>query len=143
MPTLNDMITTRAKRYMRKKLIEEIDEETPLYRIYRLCEQHNTNGYKFIIRCLNSEPMEKLNKLKEKFIRNEEGSKALAYKDVNPDLNVHRIYTTKDYVQEWKRINFTRFRLGSHNLKIETGRWARIDRAERLCECGEVQDEFM
>jgi len=86
--------------------------------------------------------MENLNNLKEKFIRIEEGSKALAYKDVNPDLNVHRIYTTKDYVQEWKRINFTRFRLGSHNLKIETGRWARIDREERLCECGEVQDEL-
>ena len=37
---------------------------------------------------------------------------------------------------------FTRFRLSSHHLKIETGRWARIDAADPLCECGNgVQDE--
>ena len=30
----------------------------------------------------------------------------------------------------------------SHRLKIETGRWARIDREDRLCQCGQaVQDE--
>ena len=32
--------------------------------------------------------------------------------------------------------------LSSHNLKIETGRWSRIPRENRLCECGEVQDEL-
>ena len=31
---------------------------------------------------------------------------------------------------------FTRFRLSSHHLKIETGRWARIDAEDRLCDCG-------
>ena len=35
-----------------------------------------------------------------------------------------------------------RFRLGSHLLPIETGRWARISREDRLCTaCGVLGDE--
>ena len=30
---------------------------------------------------------------------------------------------------------------GSHRLKIETGRWSRTPREERLCQCGDIQDE--
>ena len=45
---------------------------------------------------------------------------------------------------EHKRIEFTRYRLSSHNLKVETGRWGRIERENRLCSCsiGGIQDEF-
>ena len=142
MQTLDDLIRTKAKQYMKKKLVEEIDEETPLYKIYRLCEQNNTNGFKFIRECFSSEPRENWNKLKEKFITKEEGTKAMTYKEINPDLTLHNIYSTNEYVAEWKRINFTRFRLSSHNLKIETGRWSRMKREDRLCECGEIQDEM-
>ena len=36
-----------------------------------------------------------------------------------------------------------KFRAGSHNLKIETGRWSRTPRANRLCtNCNEFGDEF-
>jgi hypothetical protein len=51
------------------------------------------------------------------------------------------VYKTDRYINERKRIVFTRFSLSSHHLKIETGRWSRIVREERLCECGEIQDE--
>ena len=38
---------------------------------------------------------------------------------------------------------FTRFRLSSHHLKIETGRWARIEVERRVCDCGRgIQDEL-
>ena len=142
MSTVKDMITEMTKRYMKKKLVEERDDETPLCKIYQMCEQNNTIGYNFIIKCLNTEHMEDLNKLKENFISNQYGSKALAYKDLNPNLTLHRIYSEKEYITEFKRVNFTRFRLSSHNLKIETGRWSRIPREDRLCECGEIQDEL-
>ena len=34
------------------------------------------------------------------------------------------------------------YRVSSHRLRIETGRWARIAREDRLCPCGDaVQDE--
>jgi len=39
-------------------------------------------------------------------------------------------------------IDIIRFRVGSHYLPIETGRWNRKQRHERLCvNCGEIGDE--
>ena len=74
--------------------------------------------------------------------RNVTSSKATMYKRLNPDLALHEAYTTSEYVNERERLAFTRFRLSSHHLKIETGRWARIDADDRLCNCGHgVQDE--
>ena len=46
-------------------------------------------------------------------------------------------------LMEHKRIEFTRYRLSSHNLKVETGRWGRVGRENRVCSCnvGGIQDE--
>ena len=52
------------------------------------------------------------------------------------ELRVHPVYTSKDYIDEKARITFIRLRLSSHSLKIETGRWSRVAREERLCGCG-------
>ena len=69
-------------------------------------------------------------------------SKALKYKEMNPELNIHRVYESNVYIDERKRVVFTKFRTSSHSLKIETGRWARIKAEDRLCDCGKgVQDE--
>ena len=67
------------------------------------------------------------------------------YLSLNPGLTVHQVYErqrgTDYYIPEHLRMSFTRMRLSSHRLRIETGRWARISRAQRLCQCGAVQDE--
>ena len=71
-------------------------------------------------------------------------TKAVTYRSFNPDLLVHSIYTTDNEIimDDDLRTAFTRFRLSSHRLKIETGRWARIDPENRVCQCGEdVQSE--
>ena len=61
---------------------------------------------------------------------------------INPDLSLHKAYTTTEYVNERERLVFTKFRLSSHHLKIETGRRARIAADDRICDCGQgVQDE--
>ena len=79
--------------------------------------------------------------LKERFVE-ETGTKASKYKKINPTLSVHQIYTSKEYISERARLSFTKFRLSSHNLKVDTGRWARVNHEDRLCECGgAVQDE--
>ncbi len=69
-------------------------------------------------------------------------SKLVAYKAMNPDLNVHKVHNQTDpIVPECHRIAFSRLRLVSHNLRIETGRWARLPREQRLCQCASVQTE--
>ena len=56
-------------------------------------------------------------------------------------------YTLKKHnIFEIHRIAFTRFRVSSHSLAVETGRWNRRGRGrlpleERLCSCGLVQSE--
>ena len=61
---------------------------------------------------------------------------------LNPDLESPNLYRNHNlYIPEHYRTAYTRMRLSSHNLKIETGRWSRIPRERRLCQCGSVQDE--
>ena len=47
------------------------------------------------------------------------------------------------YIPDHLRVAFTRLRLMSHSLKIESGRWSRTPAEFRLCHCdeGKVQDE--
>jgi hypothetical protein len=62
------------------------------------------------------------------------------YRQFNSDLTVHPVYLATD-ISEQACISFTRMRLSSHYLRIETGRWSRLSRERRLCVCGQVQDE--
>ena len=68
----------------------------------------------------------------------------MTYRGINPSLSVHRIYTSSNnYIADNRRVELTRFRVGSHRLKVETGRWSRIPRDQRTCACsvGGIQDE--
>ena len=65
-------------------------------------------------------------------------SKYVIYMKINPDLEpspfLHIVHPMAS--------DIIRFRVGSHHLPIETGRWSRKDRSERLCtNCGTIGDE--
>ena len=69
-------------------------------------------------------------------------SKLQAYLSMNPQMSVSQVYSQLNpYIPEHHRVQYTRLRLVSHNLRIETGRWARLPREQRLCRCGQVQTE--
>ena len=70
-------------------------------------------------------------------------SRREAYKLMNPDLSLHFVYSPQSQVPEYCRTAFTRLRLQSHRLKIETGRWTRpvTPKELRQCVCKEVQTE--
>ena len=60
------------------------------------------------------------------------------YTRINPDLNPSHLINSLHPTA----VLMVRFRLGSHNFPIETGRWIRRPRPERLCgACGELGDE--
>ena len=140
MPSLREWITKRTAAFAKKELSTERAERTPLVKIYRICESKNTSGYKFLSKVMDP-ATQPGSTVTDKF-KTQNSSKAKMYKSLNPQLSVHEVYTTKEYMNERERIIFSRFRLCSHHLKIETGRWARIDAANRVCDCGGgVQDE--
>ena len=60
------------------------------------------------------------------------------YCQINPELK------PSPFLQRIEKVgkSITKFRLGSHNLPIETGRWCRTLREDRLCNtCGVLGDE--
>lgn len=79
--------------------------------------------------------MNPLDKVKMKIRENPPtASKYVAYRTViNPELSVHPVYTSNEFVADHKRQAFTRLRLMSHNLKIETGRINGTAAELRLC----------
>ena len=140
MPTLKHLIRKRSAAFAKKELLVERLADTPLVKIYKICETKRTNGFRFLSNIMNPIAQRDLT-VAEKFV-NENGSKAITYRKLNPRLSVHGAYTSDDHINERERLVFTRFRLCSHYLKIETGRWSRIDAENRVCTCGGgVQDE--
>ena len=60
------------------------------------------------------------------------------YLTMNPNLSPSPFLNRIDAVGKC----LTKFRVGSHHLKIETGRWSRVPRNDRLCTiCGVLGDE--
>ncbi len=90
---------------------------------------------------ITSDPVTEFSVLNKDSVQNSEASRSVIYRDLNPDLSEHSMYSDTK-VNERYRIVTTRLRLGSHRLKIETGRWSRIPRDMRLCSCDQdVQSE--
>ena len=131
MPTLREFIRKKTVSFIKKNVRGDIDE-TPLAKVYKMCEQNRTPRYVHLKRMLDYPEQQNLQDLKAKFA-NEQGSKATTYKEMNSSLNVHQVYRTSNYLEERKRIVFTKFRTSSHSLKVETGRWSRMPREQRLC----------
>ena len=53
----------------------------------------------------------------------------LTYQLLNPELDIHPLYTPNtQIIPDYLRINFTRYRLSSHQLRVAVGRWSRTPR---------------
>ena len=133
LPSIVERISKRTSKFVKKELLIEQIDRTPLQKIFDICKTKQTKGYKYLSKFFL--PTEAQPSVAEKFA-NESGTKAVTYRKLNPELRVHPVYTCNEYIDERARITFTRLRLISHSLKIETGRWSRIAREERLCGCG-------
>ena len=119
-------------------------EEDPLMHALHLTRMFNPR----IMRVINDDILSEPNHINsgieilKQRLRDSTRSKFITYREINPAYSVHIIYKSRSIkIPELYRLSFTRLRLSSHELRIETGRWARIPRERRLCPCGEIQDE--
>ena len=123
--------------------MEHADE--PLYEVFEWCRRDNTPGYRFMRQALQYDCANPLNNIATRIrAKPQTASKFLAYRtELNHTLTVHRVYQTKEWIPDYKRQAFTRLRVMSHNLKIETGRRGGIPVESRVCSCSEnvVQTE--
>ena len=112
-----------------------------------MCRVANTPGFRYLNESLNYQyenPLEKISSFVSRKANEGNATKFATYiNDLNPDMTVHPVYTCKEFIPDYKRMAFTRLRLMSHNLRIETGRWSRIPRDHRVCLCNNtsVQNE--
>ena len=118
LPSIVERISKRTSKFVKKELLIEQVDRTPLQKIFDICKTKQTKGYKYLSKFFL--PTEAQPSVAEKFA-NESGTKAVTYRKLNPELRVHPVYTCNEYIDERARITFTRLRLISHSLKIETG----------------------
>ena len=115
----------------------------PLMFLINLCNIARTPSSRYIISLMATDNFYSsgVEQLKQAVLTSTK-SKLQAYAEMNPEMKVSGVYTETDsYVPEQYRVQYTRLRLVSHNLRIETGRWARLPRDQRLCRYGQVQME--
>ena len=133
-----------AEIFLRKDGRRKRMYDDPFMHILRLTESKNPKLSSYINALYNCDDFIEKDKLaRAERVRTSSRTKSSTYYALNPSLGVHPIYKGSDeVVDDYLRIAFTRLRTSSHRLKIETGRWSRIPRERRLCQCGkEVQTE--
>ncbi len=147
-PSLKAMIMNRQYRYFSKIMNERKNMcDDPLDYSLELCKNSNTKGWQYIqnVLTVGKDCIMRDRVDRKKRIQTSEASKCVTYVALNPTLAVHDAYMKhRGGCQEYQRISFTRLRLSSHKLRIETGRWQRLQRQDRVCDCslGSVQDEL-
>lgn len=101
LPTMRELIRKKTKNFVMKYLNMENGDDIPFRKVYRLCQEKQTKGFKFLSKLSHDDPSIGLT---VKFQR-EKGTKAITYKEINPQLKVHQVYLSKEYIDEKKRIN--------------------------------------
>ena len=145
---LESMVKTRQKKFFEKTTTARSEmTDDPLMHAINITKELHKPIWSYIESLLNGDNFvdDKINEIKESVRNaNESATKLHTYIALNPDLEVHALYTNKSYsVPDYLRISFTRYRLSSHMLRVEIGRWSRTPRNDRLCPCKTgIQDEF-
>ena len=147
MPPLKALIAKRRATYLQSKF-ENLHDDDPLKFAFHLAKSGKTHSTRIIDTAMKLKLPEIIknenNILRRKVQTSTSSTKRKAYIQLNTTLHTPNIYNDIGYrTPEYQRIAFTRFRLSSHRLRIETGRWIRIPQEQRLCDCGSgcVQDE--
>ena len=143
MPTIHSMIYSRQYNFF-NKFIAQLTEDSSRKVVFDTIKQPKNDfimHYTDLITRYNSKKdiqqyfHQKLCSEIRYSAEDDNKYKFQLYKSFNPDLippDVKKVYAYK----------FIRLRLSSHSMPIETGRWRRVARENRLCEtCNTLGDE--
>ena len=114
--------------------------DDPLGFVLRLTQEENTAMWRNILHITSENNWVKCGIEKAiDNIKDDNRQRFVTYRELNPDLSCHEVYRQKrEYIPDTLRISFTRLRLSSHRLRIETGRWSRTARENRTCSCSDI-----
>ena len=134
---VRDLIAKQRCKFMKRKL-ETVNIEQPFHIVYNICSENNTPGFIFVRKSMSydcsADPLIEIANLVR--TRSTNATKLSTYvTELNDSLSVHPVYLTKKFIPDYQRESFSRLRLMSHRLKIETGRWSRIPTELRVCQC--------
>ena len=138
-PSLRAMIKSRQKIFFDKMISKRENLlDDPFMHVVKLTRSKNSKMAAYInslTQCDDFIKKDKADRMDR--VRSSQKTKSQTYRYINPSFEVHPVYTEYDEsVEDYLRIAFTRLRASSHRLKVETGRWSRIPREQRLCTCG-------
>ena len=141
---LKDYIRHKREKYLKKKFMNVIDG-SPLQKAFQLANSVETKSSKIIKTTITSPTKTTDSYMKDlaECVKNKTmSSKRMTYLEMNTLLTKNDIYENIS-IPEHQRVAFTRFRLSSHDLNIERGRWSRISRENGKCICdqNEIQTE--
>jgi hypothetical protein len=143
LPPLHIVVKQKQSNFLRKIMSERSDlSDDPLMFCIELTRSGNPRMSRYIesVICQEDFVLAATQSINNDICASQK-TKCLSYHTVNPHITVHDVYKGELLIPERFRIAFTRLRLSSHRLRIETGRWSRLARDRRLCVCGHVQDE--
>ena len=143
---LKALVLQKQKIFLDKMLRERSEmEDDPLMFALKLTENRNPKMNKCINDLKNRVNYADVNTVKH-YVANSTTTRFVTYTNINSDMSMHNAYARRydryNVIPEVYRLAFTRMRTSSHRLRIETGRWAKLEREQRLCKCRQaVGDE--
>ena len=142
-PPLSSIIKQNRQRFL-ASMFSQVRPDVPFHQMYAVCAAANTPAVRFIRAALEYRPPPPLDETRRLVRDAVNATKFNNYSTtLNPGLSVSAVYTSDEYIPDYQRTSYTRLRVMSHSLKVETGRWSRIPADQRVCECDgvSVQDE--
>lgn len=136
-----DIIETRQINFLQKLRRSTHFQESPLKFALNLAQSVRAASTNYLAQLPQIPGNRHLDRVKQE-IRSQATTRNMTYLSINTALTPNPANNDRT-VEETKRIASCRFRLSSHYLAVEKGRWQRIPHEQRLCDCGVqgVQDE--
>ena len=121
-PPLSSIIRRNRQSFLARQFAQPNDEH-PFHQVHAVCAAANTPAARFIRAALEHHPEPPLEGVARMVRENVNATRLSNYCNrLNPELSVSPVYTTEIYIPDNQRTSFTRLRVMSHRLKVETGR---------------------